>query len=39
MTGHRNGCSIDRNGRCICAYLAQWDTTGYLAPTFRKDHS
>lgn len=35
---HRSGCGHERTGRCICAYLAQWHATGYLAPTFRKDH-
>lgn len=23
---HDRGCSITRTGRCICAYLQQWDT-------------
>lgn len=32
---HRPGCSIQRNDRCICAYMAQWDRPGYTAPTFR----
>lgn len=32
---HRPGCSIQRNDRCICDYLAQWDKyPEYTAPTF-----
>lgn len=22
---HRPGCSIERTGKCICSYIAQWD--------------
>lgn len=25
--GHHGRCSIERTGRCICDYLAQWDNT------------
>lgn len=35
--GHRSGCSHPRTGKCICAYLAQWDKhPGYTAPTFTR---
>ena len=24
-TQHRNGCSIERSGKCICTYIGKWD--------------
>lgn len=30
--GHNGRCSVERTGRCICEYLAQWDPETMVVP-------